>query len=55
MERGLSFRLRVALLAGAALAIAVVAASGIVYVVVRHQLLGEIDSSLVNRARDFVQ
>ena len=53
-ERDMSFRLRVALLAGGAVAIAVVAASGIVYVVVRHQLLGEIDSSLVNRARDFV-
>jgi two-component system sensor histidine kinase MprB len=51
----MSFRLRVALLAGAAVAIAVVAASGVVYVVVRHQLLGEVDSSLVNRARDFVQ
>jgi two-component system sensor histidine kinase MprB len=51
----MSFRLRVALLAGAAVAIAVVAASGIVYVVVRHQLLGEVDSSLVNRARDFIR
>ncbi len=50
----MSFRLRVTLLSGAAVAIAVVAASGIVYVVVRHQLLGEIDSSLVSRARDFV-
>jgi two-component system, OmpR family, sensor histidine kinase MprB len=49
-----SFRLRVALLSGAAVAIAVVAASGLVYVVVRHQLLGEVDRSLVNRARDFV-
>jgi two-component system sensor histidine kinase MprB len=51
--RPLSFRLRVTLLAGAAVAIAVVVASGLVYVVVRHQLLGEVDSSLVNRARDF--
>jgi two-component system sensor histidine kinase MprB len=50
----MSFRLRVALLAGAAVAIAVVAASGVVYVVVRHQLLTDVDSSLVNRARDFV-
>jgi two-component system, OmpR family, sensor histidine kinase MprB len=50
-----SFRLRVALLAGAAVAIAVVAASGVVYVVVRHQLLGEIDQSLVDRARDFIR
>jgi two-component system, OmpR family, sensor histidine kinase MprB len=50
-----SFRLRVALLAGTAVAIAVAGASAVVYVVVRHQLLGEIDSSLVNRARDFVR
>jgi two-component system sensor histidine kinase MprB len=48
-----SFRLRVALLAGAAVAIAVVGASAVVYVVVRHQLLGDVDRSLVNRARDF--
>ena len=47
----MSFRLRVTLLAGAAVAIAVVVASAaLVYVVVRHQLLGEVDSSLVNRA-----
>src|SRR3989442_9869903 len=51
----MSFRLRVTLLATAAVAVAVVAASGVVYVVVRHQLLGEVDTSLVNRARDFVQ
>src|SRR3954451_13780358 len=51
----MSFRLRVTLLATAAVAIAVAAASGVVYVVVRHQLLGEVDRSLVNRARDFVQ
>src|SRR5205823_12804319 len=50
----MSFRLRVTLLATAAVAIAVVAASGVVYVVVRHQLLGEVDTSLVDRARDFV-
>ncbi len=41
---GLSFRLRVTLLATAAVAVAVVAASGVVYVVVRHQLLGEVDT-----------
>ena len=51
----MSFRLRVTLLATAAVAIAVVAASGVVYVVVRHQLLGEVDSSLVNRAREFAE
>jgi two-component system, OmpR family, sensor histidine kinase MprB len=50
-----SFRLRVTLLATAAVAIAVAAASGVVYVVVRHQLLSDVDRSLVNRARDFVQ
>lgn len=49
----MSFRLRVTLLATAAVAIAVAAASGVVYVVVRHQLLGEVDSSLVDRARAF--
>jgi two-component system sensor histidine kinase MprB len=49
----MSFRLRVTLLATVAVALAVVAASGVVYVVVRHQLLGEVDNSLVNRARDF--
>src|SRR3954470_10550388 len=51
----MSFRLRVTLLATAAVAIAVAAASGVVYVVVRHQLLGEVDRSLVDRARRFVQ
>ena len=51
----MSFRLRVTLLATAAVAIAVVAASGVVYVVVRHQLRGEVDSSLVARAHDFVE
>jgi two-component system sensor histidine kinase MprB len=51
----MSFRLRVTLLATAAVAIAVAAASGVVYVVVRHQLLGDVDRSLVNRAHDFVE
>jgi two-component system sensor histidine kinase MprB len=51
----MSFRLRVTLLATAAVALAVAAASGVVYVVVRHQLFGEVDQSLVNRARDFVE
>ncbi len=51
----MSFRLRVTLLAAAAVAAAVAAASGVVYVVVRHQLLGEVDSSLVSRAHDFVE
>jgi two-component system, OmpR family, sensor histidine kinase MprB len=51
----MSFRLRVTLLATAAVAVAVVVASGVVYVVVRHQLLGEVDNSLVSRARDFAE
>jgi two-component system, OmpR family, sensor histidine kinase MprB len=48
----MSFRLRVTLLAAAAVAMAVAAASAVVYVVVRHQLLGEVDSSLIGRAHD---
>jgi two-component system, OmpR family, sensor histidine kinase MprB len=51
----MGFRLRVTLLATAAVATAVVAASGVVYVVVRHQLLGEVDNSLVDRAREFAE
>ena len=51
----MSFRLRVTMLATVAVAVAVVAASGVVYVVVRHQLRGEVDTSLVNRARDFAR
>jgi two-component system sensor histidine kinase MprB len=49
----MSFRLRVTLLAAAAVAAAVAASAAVVYVVVRHQLLGEVDSSLVSRARGF--
>ena len=51
----MSFRLRVTLLAAAAVAAAVAGSAAGVYVVVRHQLLGEIDSSLVDRARGFVE
>jgi len=51
----MSFRLRVTLAAAAAVAIAVAAASAVVYVVVRHQLTGEVDRSLVDRARRFVE
>ena len=51
----MSFRLRVTLLATAAVAAAVAASAAVVYVVVRHQLLGEVDSSLVSRARAFVE
>jgi two-component system sensor histidine kinase MprB len=50
-----SFRLRVTLLAAAAVAAAVAVSAAVVYVVVRHQLLGEVDSSLVTRAHDFVE
>jgi two-component system sensor histidine kinase MprB len=51
----MSFRLRVTLLAAAAVAAAVAGSAAVVYVVVRHQLLGEIDSSLVSRARSFTE
>jgi two-component system, OmpR family, sensor histidine kinase MprB len=51
----MSFRLRVTLLAAAAVAAAVAVSAAAVYVVVRHQLLGEIDSSLASRAHDFVE
>jgi two-component system sensor histidine kinase MprB len=51
----MSFRLRVTLLAAAAVAAAVAGSAAGVYVVVRHQLLGEIDSSLTGRAHDFVE
>jgi two-component system sensor histidine kinase MprB len=51
----MSFRLRVTLLAAAAVAVAVAGSAAGVYVVVRHQLLGEIDSSLASRAHAFVE
>ena len=51
----MSFRLRVTLLAAVAVAVAVASASAVVYVVVRHQLLGEVDSSLVTRAHDVAE
>jgi two-component system, OmpR family, sensor histidine kinase MprB len=50
-----SIRLRITLLAAAAVAVAVAGSAAVVYVVVRHQLLGEIDSSLVAPARGFVE
>jgi two-component system sensor histidine kinase MprB len=46
----MSFRTRLALVAAAAVGIAVVAASVVVYVVVREQLLGQVDRALVHRA-----
>jgi len=42
----MSFRARIALVAAAAVAIAVVVASGVVYLVVRDQLYGSVDASL---------
>ena len=47
----MSFRTRLALVAAAAVGLAVVAASAVVYVVVREQLLGQVDRTLVNSAR----
>src|SRR5581483_9794012 len=46
----MSFRLRVTLLAAAAVAVAIVIGSVVVYVVVSHQLLGDLDRSLRGRA-----
>jgi two-component system, OmpR family, sensor histidine kinase MprB len=51
----MSFRLRVTLLAATAVAVAVAGSAAVVYVVVRHQLLGELDSSLAGRVRQFVE
>jgi len=48
----MSFRTRLALVAAAAVGIAVVAASVVVYVVVRDQLLGQVDRALERRAVD---
>jgi len=42
----MSFRARIALVAAAAVAIAVVVASGVVYLVVRDELYGSVDASL---------
>jgi two-component system, OmpR family, sensor histidine kinase MprB len=46
-----SFKARLALVAAGAVALAVVAASVVVFVVVRGQLLGQVDDALRNRAR----
>jgi len=48
----MSFRARLALVAAVAVALAVVVASAVVFVVVRGQLLGQVDSALTSRARD---
>ncbi|HKW79060.1 MAG TPA: hypothetical protein VJQ09_08150, partial [Candidatus Limnocylindria bacterium] len=46
----MSFRLRVALLASIAVAIAIVAAAGLMYVVVERQLVGQVDQTLIDTA-----
>jgi two-component system sensor histidine kinase MprB len=50
-----SFRARLALVAAGAVALAVVVASVVVFVVVRGQLLGEVDSALHSRAQELLQ
>ncbi|HLM37865.1 MAG TPA: HAMP domain-containing sensor histidine kinase [Gaiellaceae bacterium] len=50
----MSFRTRLALVAAAAVGLAVVAASAVVFVVVRDQLLGEVDQALTDRARELL-
>ena len=52
--RNLSFRARLTLVAAAAVALAVVAASFVVFFVVRNQLRGQVDDALQTRARDIV-
>ena len=49
-EQSVSFRRRVALLAAAAVAVAVVLASALTYLLVAHQLRGQVDSQLRDRA-----
>jgi two-component system, OmpR family, sensor histidine kinase MprB len=48
----MSFRTRLALVAAAAVGLAVVAASIVVFVVVRGQLLGQVDRALLSRAQE---
>jgi two-component system sensor histidine kinase MprB len=48
----LSFSDRLVLLAATAVAVAVIAASGVVYLVVRHQLRGQVDDQLRNLVSD---
>ena len=48
----MTFRTRLTLAAAAAVAIAVVVASGITYALVRSELRGQVDETLVTRARD---
>jgi two-component system sensor histidine kinase MprB len=51
----MSFRTRLALVAAAAVGIAVVAASVAVYIVVHHQLQGQVDRALLHRAEGLLQ
>jgi two-component system sensor histidine kinase MprB len=48
----MSFRRRIALLAAAAVAVAVVLASALTYLLVAHQLRGQVDSQLRDRSRN---
>jgi two-component system sensor histidine kinase MprB len=50
----MTFRTRLTLVAAAAVALAVVVASLVVFVVVRNQLRGQVDESLHNRAEEIV-
>jgi two-component system, OmpR family, sensor histidine kinase MprB len=50
----MSFRTRLALVSAAAVGLAVVASSAVVFVVVRGQLLGEVDQALTDRARELL-
>jgi two-component system, OmpR family, sensor histidine kinase MprB len=50
-----TFRTRLTIVAAAAVALAVVVASLVVFLVVRNQLRGQVDDALRNRATDIVQ
>jgi two-component system sensor histidine kinase MprB len=50
----MTLRLRIAAVAGAAVAVTVLAAAAVVYVALRSDLMGEIDNSLHERAERFV-
>jgi two-component system, OmpR family, sensor histidine kinase MprB len=50
-----SFRARLALVAAGAVALAVVIASIVVFIVVREQLLGQVDSALRSRSEELLQ
>ncbi|MDX6508079.1 MAG: hypothetical protein QOG06_2723, partial [Gaiellaceae bacterium] len=50
----MSFRTRLALVAAAAVGLAVVIASVVVFVVVHNELLGEVDRALATRGRDII-